>query len=509
MPEYVYTGYHNPNVAATADLMLEQGRIAGQALNTIAAANARAAELKGQAYGQAAQAIGNIPNAIQQTQLTQAQLLHQKAVAAEDIALANERNQKIAQQQRETAAQGLWAQTLRDPNNLNPDTGHPDPQKVYDVVSKQYPVQAQAYLESAQRGEKTRLENEAAIKKANQDRIDELGRMAMTSAIKFRTDTPINARDAFLGNLAAAVSGPSPMIDVPTAQQAIGETAKAPPSQQLAIMEHFIAQSPAATKEYQTWQQQQAVDAREAAKEAETERNARALNENARRVEEETQRHNRADEAAKAAQLAIERAKQAPGGIDYLKRQELLEQQFRSTLGSMFRSRSGEMGIEDIKVGVANHALSAITQYYDPKTGDYNIPRVALNEIALDLAKLHSPTGQVGAQMEQEFKQPTAFGLVKDLETKVFGKPLSGTTQAVAKMYIDAIVRQGEQSEKARDMSLGNLQKLAPTDLEPRRVKALSQAQFNPLIQYQIEKNSKGEQRLSISNDKGETWIPQ
>ncbi len=204
-------------------------------------------------------------------------------------------------------------------------------------------------------------------------------------------------------------------------------------------------------------------------------------------------------------EAAQQRLDDADTGSD--KNQQKFEQQYRTVLQRGLSSRSGGLGLEDAKVQQANHLMSIFEQNYDPKTGEWNIPRVQLNELALGLARLTSPGGQAGEGMLKEFQQRTAKGDVAGALTYLTGQPVAANTQAITQMLKDSIERQGRTAETNREGEMAYLRGLAPTDLaEPRR-KQLEKTSLNALRQSRVIQNSQtGERKLQVSTDGGETW---
>jgi hypothetical protein len=186
--------------------------------------------------------------------------------------------------------------------------------------------------------------------------------------------------------------------------------------------------------------------------------------------------------------------------------QPKLEQEYRTVLARAMSSRSGGIGMEDAKVQQANHALGMMDQFYDPKTGEYNIPTVQLNELALSLAKLTAGTSPAGEGMMKEFQQKTAKGDIAAGLTYLTGQPIAANTQAITKMLRESIERQGHIAEQNREGSMGYLRGLAPTDLDEQRRMALEANSLNPLRQSKVLVNPKGERRLVTSIDGGKTW---
>jgi hypothetical protein len=71
------------------------------------------------------------------------------------------------------------------------------------------------------------------------------------------------------------------------------------------------------------------------------------------------------------------------------KNQQKFEQQYRTVLVRAMSSRSGGIGAEDAKVQQANHLIGMLDQFFDATTGEFNIPRVQLNELALGAREAH------------------------------------------------------------------------------------------------------------------------
>jgi hypothetical protein len=191
--------------------------------------------------------------------------------------------------------------------------------------------------------------------------------------------------------------------------------------------------------------------------------------------------------------------------------QQRLEQQYRPVLTREISSRSGGLGLEDQKVNQALHLLSIFDQNKDPKTGEYKIPRVLQSELALGLARLISPTGQVGAEIMREVNQRTAKGDLAGLVTYLTGTPVTGNTQDIFKMYKDSIERQGNQAQANREGYFNAIRAMAPTDLEDARRQKLEESlKLNRMpdassgaIQKPIPGIPGG---IAESKDGGKTW---
>jgi hypothetical protein len=189
------------------------------------------------------------------------------------------------------------------------------------------------------------------------------------------------------------------------------------------------------------------------------------------------------------------------------KNQQKFEQEYRTVLQRGLSSRSGGLGLEDAKVQQANHLKSLLDQNFDPKTGEWNIPRVQLNELALGLARLTSPGGQAGEAMLKEFQQRTAKGDLAGALTYLTGEPIAANTQAITKYLAESIDRQGQTAEQNREGEMRYLRGLAPTDLAENRRQALEANSLNPLRQSRVIQNKDtGERKLQVSIDGGRTW---
>lgn len=159
--------------------------------------------------------------------------------------------------------------------------------------------------------------------------------------------------------------------------------------------------------------------------------------------------------------------------------QNKLEQQYRVVLRQSLQSGSSPLGIEHKKVNSAVHLAQLFDQAYDPKTGNYNIPKAAEEDLVMGLATLLSPNARVGPQTIAVLEQPTLYGKLAGLYTYVTGTPAAaGNTQDVLKMYKKIIDRQGEQAEENRDQEMSAVRALAPTELAPERRAALESGEL-------------------------------
>lgn len=178
-----------------------------------------------------------------------------------------------------------------------------------------------------------------------------------------------------------------------------------------------------------------------------------------------------------AQQLADMKSSQGPKAPD----QNKLENQYRTVLMRAVSSRSGGLGLEDQKVNQANHLISLMKQY-DGK----NMPANIGNELALGLARLVSPNGNVGIELMRELNQRTAQGGLGSAVAYLTGDPtlVNATPEKVRDVFRDSIMRQGQTAQQSREQYMQYLRSQAPTDLEESRRLHLESGQLNPLMEY-------------------------
>lgn len=158
------------------------------------------------------------------------------------------------------------------------------------------------------------------------------------------------------------------------------------------------------------------------------------------------------------------------------KNQQKLEQQYRGVLAKENSSRSGSIGVESAKVNQANHLNSLITQYYDPQTGNYNVPTAQYAELVLGLASLVANNGNTSEGERASIEAKSAVSDVNGLAQYLSGVPKNGNTQDMIKNMVDSIDRQAETAISNREAALQTLRYQAPTDLEQSRVDALNKS---------------------------------
>lgn len=187
-------------------------------------------------------------------------------------------------------------------------------------------------------------------------------------------------------------------------------------------------------------------------------------------------------------------------------KQDALEKEYRQEKLKALSNRSGGMGLEDGKVNQAIHLESVFQQYEDPKTGEYKVPGVLYNELALGLARLLSPNGQVGVELMGELRQKSAQGDIAGIYTRLTGKPITGTSQEILKMMRDSIERQGNVSEANRDQYFKYMRDIAPTRLDKKRLESLDKGTLNSFSKFK----SSGEisDLQSVNTERAQSGLP-
>lgn len=178
------------------------------------------------------------------------------------------------------------------------------------------------------------------------------------------------------------------------------------------------------------------------------------------------------------------------------KYQDKLEKQYTDLKAKFLSNRSGGAGLENIKVDQAIHLRKAINQYYNPETGSYTIPPSLHSEFVIGLARLMSPNGQVAQETMNDLRQRTAReGAANVLISIGFDpKQVGGTTQSVAKFFVEQIDRQGQTSEENRNGYMDFIKGQAPSDLDPNRIEKHDKVglnSFSDLLNKSPDKQSR------------------
>jgi len=162
------------------------------------------------------------------------------------------------------------------------------------------------------------------------------------------------------------------------------------------------------------------------------------------------------------------------------KQQDRLEQNYRALWTKGLSYKSGGIGVQDNKVNQAIDLRTLIDQTYDPKTGEYNIPSSAYGELALGMARLLSPNGQVGVELAKKLQQGTASEDLGKLLVYAGADPskVKGPTQGVIKFLRESIDRQGSTAEKLRNKYFDQIKNMAPKGLAQDRKDAIDNENF-------------------------------
>lgn len=193
--------------------------------------------------------------------------------------------------------------------------------------------------------------------------------------------------------------------------------------------------------------------------------------------------------------------------------QDKLEQQYKNDLNKGLSFRSGGLGLQDAKVNQAIDLRTMINQTYDPATGKYNIPPSLHSELVLGLARLVSPTGQVGVELMHDLQQKTLReGVAGSLIYLGLADPKTagGPTQDVAKLFIDSIDRQGETAEKLRDKYMDGIRQRAPSRLDSKRREYLEKSELGSSFVDLLHNSPsyKAEKRAAAGGGRGGTPAP-
>lgn len=180
--------------------------------------------------------------------------------------------------------------------------------------------------------------------------------------------------------------------------------------------------------------------------------------------------------------------------------QDRLEKSYTDRLVRITSNRSGGLGLQDAKVNQAIHLRSLVDQYYDPRTGSYNIPSSQYKELAIGLASLVSNSNVALESTIRGIEQRTAKGDINGALTYVLGVPRNASTQAVMKNLIDSIDRQGQVSERLRNKYLQDFKRLSPERLDKERLDRLSAAELGSSFQDTLNQSlSRQNQRAAPS----------
>jgi hypothetical protein len=505
----------SPLVGTIADIIQRGGLLQGQNAQALAEINARAQAQSGALWGRAIENISQIPTQLGEQKRRDA--LANSEIAVRDVQLKGAQAQQQQQQQQREGEQylaGLIKQ-YQDPN-----TGEIDAEKVANFVSAKYPGVGEQWLKhysDAQgdlgklRAAKTAHSNAEEVLIANAaakaaDPGDFLARIGTAKATGDLSPTRIAQIQKDFSSTDDWDALKQQYIDrgnelLPKVKLNEGDKLLSGIDQQ--VLADNPKPKPAAPK---VTTAEQELDAYAVTKYGAGADRSKLTFGDLQALE---QQKAAAKSKAAIAQHVAERNYDVANPIPVKdKSQDELEKDYRTALRASISNRSGGIGQEDQKVRQANDLIVMMNQFYNPKTGGYDIPRVQMNELGLGLAKLVAPNSAAGVQMLEEFSQKTAKGDTAALWTYLTGKPEPANTQEITKVLRDSIERQGKVSEQQRNAELDYLRgTVLPTNLEDARRDAINKAAMVPLYRTrEIQNPTTGERRIQTSMDGGKTW---
>lgn len=410
------------------------------------------------------------------------QLRQQQQQIQSNQALEEERRQKLADQQRAQQEADAYYQILSSPGSTDDRL---EAIRRNPLTAKFYAPTLKAKLEA----DKSAADTQKAIDDAAKAHADAMGKIQEHQAGQAQKVIASDYNPAMFMAVAQHELELFPALKGEIGP-ALAQVQAAPPEQQKALVQQIMQGwghgTPESSNAMTTQAKQAAEQPGQIAKSAQ-EQQVAANMQGGLTAEQRGQQAIAAQNAATSrGQLAVAQAREAreaavgdamdPNSPKYQQTQQKLEQQYRTVLQRTMSSRSGGLGLEDQKVNQALHLMAIFEQNKDPKTGQYTIPRVLQNELALGLARLTSPTGQVGVELSRELNQRTAQGDLAGAITYLTGQPVTGNTQAILKMFKDSIERQGAVAESNRESYLNAIRAQAPTDLEDQRRQKLEQS---------------------------------
>jgi hypothetical protein len=138
----------------------------------------------------------------------------------------------------------------------------------------------------------------------------------------------------------------------------------------------------------------------------------------------------------------------------------------------------GTIGLQSKKIDTAIDTRAALNRYFDPQTGQYDVPKSGYAELTSSLSNLLSVSGGgAGSEAQrQDLQQRTAAGDLNGVLSYWSGVPKNATTQDALKIVANQIDAIGLQSEKNRNNYFPNIAKKY-TDIgqDPQRALAIAQ----------------------------------
>jgi hypothetical protein len=238
MPQFHYESYQNPYVASVGDLLLRPGEIEAARAMRVADAQARAAEQRGAAWGNAVQTAGNAA----------AGAVTQLADPARKLTAIQLKDAQSA-----AKSKAVFEAELHNPGNWKPD-GTIDDAKVTARLQRQDVGAWEHWSSISAANAKNSLdlrEKVATLQKTEMDTVDRqrqmkqvqseyLGRLAYSALdiLKQKAGDPTHARDTFLASTArAAVDG---AVTPEAANQMLKQVRQATPEQIQSVLDSFV-----------------------------------------------------------------------------------------------------------------------------------------------------------------------------------------------------------------------------------------------------------------------------
>lgn len=114
-------------------------------------------------------------------------------------------------------------------------------------------------------------------------------------------------------------------------------------------------------------------------------------------------------------------------------------------------SGPGKVAQQKIDNGILGRQI--LNAGFDPNTGNYDLSKVNMNELAISTARMLNPQGVVSDNLRNEINQKTAEGALSYMGTALGLDPstINGAPQSVIKMYAGLLDREGTAAQNLRD----------------------------------------------------------
>lgn len=165
-------------------------------------------------------------------------------------------------------------------------------------------------------------------------------------------------------------------------------------------------------------------------------------------------------------------------GIKAESQQNAMEKQYETTVDKIVGFRTGGLGVQNVKVDAAGHALNLLNQTYDPNTKTFNIPPMLQAELAANVNNTISGSGVTADSMRQELQQRSIYGDWNKTMQYLMNTPKNSLPQDNAKLLSETIIRQGIKSQQYRDRYMETQKSLYPSGLAQSRVDRINKMKF-------------------------------